>query len=67
MCLSSMCVCVSLLMCVPLSELQPFSPFVLTGSEKRRGPSRHEITNYTLKATARGLHRAQPSKTGGER
>lgn len=50
------CVCVCLPICAPLSELRPFRPFVLTASEKTRGPSRHEITNYTLKAAPRGLH-----------
>lgn len=68
LCLSSVrvCVCVCHYSFVSPSEPRPFSPFVLTASEETRGPSRHEITNYTLKAVPRGLHTAQPSKTGGE-
>ena len=62
------CVCVWLIthLC-PLSEPRPFSPFVRRASEETRGPSRHEITDYTLNASPRGLDGAQESKIEGER
>lgn len=50
----------------PLSELWPFSPFVRGVREETRGPSRHEITDYTLNASPRGLNGAQKSKIEGE-
>lgn len=53
--------------CVPLSEPRPFSPFVRRASEETRGPSRHEMADYTLNASPRGLDGAQESTTEGER
>lgn len=61
-CLFSVCVyvCGSLLICVP-SESCPFEPLCVKRGETR-APSRHEITDYTLNASPRGLHRAQESR-----
>ena len=64
-CLCDQCVCVWLIthLC-PLSEPWPFSPFVCRVREETRGPSRHEITDYTLNASPRGLSGVQESNIG---
>lgn len=64
-CVSRECVWLITHLC-PLSELWPFSPFVRRVREETRGPSRHEITDYTLNASPRGLSGAQKSKIEGE-
>lgn len=57
------CVCVCLIthLCPP-EWATAIQSLCAHSREETRGPSRHEITNYTLRATPRGLHRAQPSK-----
>lgn len=61
-CLFSVCVCGSLLICVPWVNRVHSSPLCTEWGETR-APSRHEITDYTLNASPRGLNRAQESQT----
>lgn len=69
-CLFGVCesarMCESLLICVPWVSRGHSSPLCAEW-EETRGPSRHEITDYTLNASPRGLNRAQESKIEGER
>lgn len=59
----------SRLICVPWVNRSHSAPLCAV-REETRGPSRHEITDYTLNASSRGLSRAKESKAetewGGE-